>query len=238
MRIMQNSTGRLRVEVYDISVARPLGNVTVRVSQTEENGGELITELITNDSGQTDIIDLPAPPVDYSLSPDQPKPFSQYNVTANAEGFDEAFINGVQIFADTLAIQQIRLAPTVAPGEEQVIDIAYPRLWGDFPPKIPEDEVKELPPETGFVVLDRVVIPEYIIVHDGSPNDNTAPNYYIPYKDYIKNVASSEIYSTWDDAAIRANILAIISFTLNRVYTEWYRNRGKNFTITSSTDYV
>ena len=59
----------------------------------------------------------------------------------------------------------------------------------------------------------------------------------MPFKDYIKNVASSEIYSTWDDEAIKANVLAIISFTLNRVYTEWYRNMGYNFTITNSTAY-
>ena len=57
------------------------------------------------------------------------------------------------------------------------------------------------------------------------------------YKDYIKNVASSEIYATWPDAAIRANVLAIMSFTLNRVYTEWYRGKGYVFTITSSTAY-
>ena len=57
------------------------------------------------------------------------------------------------------------------------------------------------------------------------------------YPDYIKNVASSEIYATWPDAAIRANVLAIMSFTLNRVYTEWYRGKGYVFTITSSTAY-
>ena len=73
------------------------------------------------------------------------------------------------------------------------------------------------------------------MVHDGPPTDRSASDYYVSYKDYIKNVASSEIYATWPDAAIRANILAIMSFTLNRVYTEWYRNRGYNFTITSST---
>ena len=91
--------------------------------------------------------------------------------------------------------------------------------------------------ESGEIVLSRVVIPEYIVVHDGSVNDTTAPNYYERYRDYIKNVASSEIYATWPDDTIRANILAIMSFTLNRVYTEWYRNKGKDFTITASTAY-
>ena len=74
-------------------------------------------------------------------------------------------------------------------------------------------------------------------MHDGPPSDAGAADYYVRYKDYIKNVASSEIYSTWPDSTIRANILAIMSFTLNRVYTEWYRNQGKDFTITTSTAY-
>ena len=64
-------------------------------------------------------------------------------------------------------------------------------------------------------------MPEYIVVHNGSPRDSTAQNYYVKYKDYIKNVASSEIYATWPENTIRANVLAIMSFTLNRVYTEW-----------------
>ena len=78
---------------------------------------------------------------------------------------------------------------------------------------------------------------EYVVVHDGAPGDSTAANYYVRYRDYIKNVASSEIYATWPDATIRANVLAIMSFTLNRVYTEWYRGKGYVFTITSSTAY-
>ena len=119
---------------------------------------------------------------------------------------------------------------------EVVINIPPPVLWGDYPEKEPEEEVKEIPPETGFVVLDRVVIPEYVVVKEGTPSEG-GDVYYVPYKDYIKNVASSEIYSTWDEAAIRANVLAIQSFVLNRVFTEWYRNKGYNFTITNSTRY-
>lgn len=67
----------------------------------------------------------------------------------------------------------------------------------------------------------RTPSPEYIIVHDGPPSDNRAQNYYVTYKDYIKNVASCEIYATWPEATLTANILAIQSITLNRVYTEW-----------------
>lgn len=91
--------------------------------------------------------------------------------------------------------------------------------------------------ESGEIVLSRVVIPETVVVHTGPPTDASAKNYYVPYKDYIKNVASSEIYATWPESTIVANVLAIMSFTLNRVYTEWYRNKGFNFTITNSTAY-
>lgn len=79
-------------------------------------------------------------------------------------------------------------------------------------------------------------VPERITVHLGAPNAN-ASNVTVPFIDYIKNVASSEIYPTWEESALRANILAIVSFALNRVYTEFYRSRGYNFDITNSTAY-
>lgn len=119
---------------------------------------------------------------------------------------------------------------------DSVIIIPAHTLYGDYPAKIPEAEVKPVP-ESGEIVLSRVVIPEYIVVHDGLPTDSSAPDYWVRYTDYIKNVASSEIYATWEDSTILANILVIMSFTLNRVYTEYYRSRGYDFTITSSTAY-
>ncbi len=79
-------------------------------------------------------------------------------------------------------------------------------------------------------------VPQRITVHLGTPDSNAA-NVTVPFSDYVKNVASSEIYPTWDESALRANILAIVSFALNRVYTEFYRSRGYNFEITSSTAY-
>lgn len=135
------------------------------------------------------------------------------------------------------ALQDARLSPILAQSNPvDVLTIGPHTLFGDYPPKIPEEEIKPLE-ERGEIVLSRVVIPEYVIVHDGSVNDSTASNYYVKYKDYIKNVASCEIYSTWPRSTIEANVLAIMSFTLNRVYTEWYRNKGFDFTITSSTAY-
>ena len=79
-------------------------------------------------------------------------------------------------------------------------------------------------------------IPQNITVHLGAPSANAA-NVTVSFSDYVKNVASSEIYPTWDESALRANILAIVSFALNRVYTEFYRSRGYDFDITSSTAY-
>ena len=80
------------------------------------------------------------------------------------------------------------------------------------------------------------IIPEKITVHLGKPNEY-APNVTVPFIDYIKNVASSEIYPTWPENALRANIYAQVTFALNRIYTEWYRSRGYNFDITNSTQY-
>ncbi len=79
-------------------------------------------------------------------------------------------------------------------------------------------------------------VPQNITVHLGAPSQSAA-NVTVPFIDYVKNVASSEIYPTWDEAALRANILAIVSYALNRVYTEFYRSRGYDFDITSSTAY-
>ncbi len=86
-----------------------------------------------------------------------------------------------------------------------------------------------MPPVTPYV-------PQRITVHLGSPSSNAA-NVTVPFSDYVKNVASSEIYPTWDESALRSNILAIVSFALNRVYTEFYRSRGYDFDITNSTAY-
>lgn len=84
--------------------------------------------------------------------------------------------------------------------------------------------------------LSRVVIPRNITVHLGSP-DQQAENVTVPFIDYIKNVASSELYPTWPETSLRANIYAIVSVALNRIFTEWYRSRGYNFDITNDTRY-
>ena len=223
------ATGRLQVELYNQSQATPVVSGRVTVS----SGGQFFYDVYTDSSGQTIEMELEAPPIEYSLEQDEPQPYSTYTIQISADGYKDVIINGAQVFADRTALQRVIMIP--GSGQE-IINVPPPVLWGDYPEKEPEEEVKPLPEETGFVVLDRVVIPEYIVVKDGVPSGD-GEIFYVPYKDYIKNVASSEIYSTWADAAIRANVLAIQSFTLNRVFTEWYRNRGYNFTITNSTRY-
>ena len=229
--------GKLNIRVVSDNSGFPIPDATIRV--TSENEPEnTIEEALTNDEGQLNGIELEAPPVDYSMEPSANKPYAEYTITISAPGFESVEINGAEIFSGETALQDASLLP-LATGETdsaELFVIPDHTLWGDYPPKIPESEIKTVE-ETGEIVLSRVVIPEYVVVHNGPPSDSGAQDYYVKYKDYIKNVASSEIYSTWPLATIQANILAIQSFTLNRVYTEWYRNKRKDFTITSSTAY-
>lgn len=226
--------GRLQISVTSEITAYPIENATISISYTGVPNSTL-EQLQTNQVGQTEVVELDTPPLEYSLDQTiEEQPYSEYTLQVNAPGFEPISIAGAEILADVTALQDVRLRPLVEDAEPEVYVIPAHTLYGEYPPKIPEDEIKPIN-ESGEIVLSRVVIPEYVIVHDGSPRDSTATNYYVKYKDYIKNVASSEIYATWTENAIRANVLAIMSFTLNRVYTEYYRNRGYDFTITSST---
>lgn len=225
--------GRISVNVYGQSVGEPIEGASVSIIDSETK--EPIENFLTNTSGRTDSLEFDTPPKEYSMEPNAPKPYSTCDITIKKENFENISINGVQVFADSLSIQNVYLSSKNSSPE--VFSIPAHSLYKNFPPKIEEDSIKPNPNASGFVVLSRPVIPEYIIVHDGIPSDSSAPNYWIPYKDYIKNVCSSEIYPTWPYECMVANVLVITSFTLNRVYTEWYRNMGYNFTITSSTAY-
>lgn len=225
--------GRLQINVTSEITAYPIENATISISYTGVPNS-ILEQLQTNQVGQTEVVELDTPPLEYSLDQTiEEQPYSEYTLQVNAPGFEPISIAGAEILADVTALQDVRLHPLVEDAEPEVYVIPAHTLYGEYPPKIPEDEIKPID-ESGEIVLSRVD-PEYVIVHDGSPRDSTATNYYVKYKDYIKNVASSEIYATWTENAIRANVLAIMSFTLNRVYTEYYRNRGYDFTITSST---
>ena len=237
IRAMQEASekGKLQINVTSTVDGRPIADASISISYTgvPENTLERVE---TDSSGQTEMLELDAPPEEWSLDPDNERqPYSEYTLDISAPGFEPVSIAGAEILANVKAIQNVKMRPSdVGREEEEVFVIPAHTLYAEYPPKIAEDEIKPVN-ETGEIVLSRVVVPEYIVVHDGSPRDTTAADYYVKYKDYIKNVASSEIYATWPANTIRANVLAIMSFTLNRVYTEWYRNRGYDFTITSST---
>ena len=237
MHAMQADTpdkGKLKIQINSDITSFPIADASISLSYTGVPE-QTLEQVTTDSSGQTETLELAAPPLEYSLNPTiESQPYSEYTLSVTAPGFEPISIAGTEILPDVTAIQNITMRPTTTTPQQEVFVIPAHTLYGTYPPKIAEDEIKPTN-ETGEIVLSRVVVPEFIVVHDGSPRDSTAENYYVKYKDYIKNVASSEIYATWPENTIRANVLAIMSFTLNRVYTEWYRNKGYDFTITSST---
>lgn len=238
--------GFLTVNVIDATNNRPIVDAIVNVYSIGSDGKTsktIYSNLKTNISGQVVGLPVEAPDISYSQQPSDIRPYSQYTVEVIKDGYETVVINGTQVFATVVARQGIKMNPKqrskilYTRQNEITYDISDNTLFGNYAPKIPESDLKPLPPPSGFVVLDNPVVPEFIVVHDGLPEDKNAANYWIYFKDYIKNVASSEIYSTWPTETIYSNIIAIISFTLNRVFTEWYRSKGYNFTITSTTAY-
>ncbi len=224
------ASGYLIVNVYTDNIALPVSGARVRIVSDEVN-----LELYTNESGQTEKIELPAPDISYSEEEqNEVRPYNTYTVIVEKEGFTTMRYEGVEIYPSEVSRQDVYLSnESVSANLEEVVNIDPPTLWGDYPPTVVDDTSNEVIP----YVLQEVVIPKTIIVHDGIPSNKNAPNYSVDFTDYIKNVACSEIYSTWPKETIKANVLAIISFTLNRVYTEWYVSKGYDFTVTSTTTY-
>lgn len=194
--------------------------------------------LITDETGSTDTLTVEAPDPDISLDEnDMSLPYSVVDVYTNVEGYFPVRILGAQVYANKLSTLPIILTPLIS-GYENTINgvIVY-----QIPPNTlitPTEREPERPADTQAspLVAQEVVIPEFITVHLGTPS-SSAQNVNVSFPDYIKNVASSEIFPTWPDETLRANILAIISLTLNRVFTEWYPSQGYNFDITNSTQF-
>lgn len=233
------STGMLEVQVYQGDSYIPIENALVTVMQGKDEGARIIEKTVkTNAEGRIEAIELETPPIENSMKPSDKRPYGTCDLKVEAKGLKPIIIKGCQIFPTITSVQKCSMRRNIARDDQEIIDILPNTLYGNYPTKIPEDPIKIIPPpSSGFVVLDEPIVPEYIIVHTGSPNNDSAPNYKVNFADYIKNVASSEIYSTWPDSTIRANIYCILSFTLNRIYTEWYKSKGKNYDITNSTAY-
>ncbi|MGL5694946.1 MAG: peptidoglycan-binding protein, partial [Peptostreptococcaceae bacterium] len=229
------SRGLLTINVTDSDdfYAIEDANIAVYYIHRKTNEWELLCDSLKTDiSGQVRKIRVYAPEFIYSQFPDEPRPYSRYAILVTKNGYEDCIISGIQVLPCIEAIQNVEMKKvgkkSSIPNE---IDIDEHILYSGYEPKIFEDEIKPT------FVLSKVVVPEFIVVHDGLPTNKNAPDYWIYFKDYIKNVASSEIYATWPKSTIYSNIVAIISFTLNRVYTEWYKNQGYRFTITSTTQY-
>lgn len=236
IRAMQENltdTGELQITAISENNL-PIAEATIDISYSGDPD-TVLEKVQTDATGKTEVLTLDTPPIEYSMEPaSEIQPYAEYTLLISAPGYETAVITGAELLSSQLALQTITLRPLFQEEPRDVIVIPAHTLYGDYPPKIAEAEIKPIT-SSGEIVLDEVVVPEYVIVHNGTPRDTSAGNYYVRYKDYIKNVASSEIYATWPYETLIANILAIQSFTMNRVYTEWYRNKGYPFTITSST---
>ncbi len=234
-------TGKIFFVLRTASGALPINNGSVTVKN--ELGTTVFYEFLTAvNSGISREVTLETPSREISLdSEDRQKPYSVYNVFIRAEGNYRMEIDGVQLFEGTTTQLPIDLIPLPqginSPEEADVIIIKIPEHILSSPPnnvQTPETPAFSEESIPAVNVGTGVFIPETITVHLDSP-DNYAANVTVPFIDYIKNVASSEIYPTWPRESLEANILAQISLALNRVYTEWYRSKGYDFDITNST---
>ena len=171
--------GRLQINVTSMGNSRPIEDARISIAYTGVPESP-IEELTTDSSGQTETIELDTPPLEYSLNPTvELQPYSEYTLTITAPDFETVSISGTELLADVTAIQNVTMRPlTPAETQEEVFVIPAHTLYGEYPPKIPEAEIKPVN-QTGEIVLSRVVVPEYIVVHDGSPRDTTAQNYYL-----------------------------------------------------------
>ncbi len=226
------ATGYLIVQARAAHNALPLSGVQIWIMDEHE---KRVYHVTTDESGETEKLALETLDKSLSLNPDYVgTPYLGYDLLARAEGFNTIHVVGIPILEGETAIQPLAFIPM---GKEQrtptvtEIQIGVPAV--SMPGKRSQEGPDE---EAASRVLRQVVIPNPITVHLGRPAA-AASNVQVSFPDYVKNVASSEIYPTWPDAALRANIYAIITFALNRIFTEWYRSRGYSFDITNNTAY-
>lgn len=225
--------GYLTMQARTAHEALPLPGVRVSVLDDEQNR---IYELTTDENGETRRVPLETMDKSYSQNENfTGTPYVTYNVLAQAEGFESVYVSDIPIFDGESAHLPLVLIPMQGQqrsGRQTEIVVGAPAVTMEGE-REPEGFFQS--GESGQV-LRQVAIPNPITVHLGTP-DSAASNVQVSFPDYVKNVASSEIYPTWPEASLRANIYAIITFALNRVFTEWYRAKGYNFDITNSTAY-
>ena len=249
-RIMEQGT--LFVKLESAREALPVQGRVV-ISQTVNGVRVLEIELVTDEDGLTQPVTLDAPDRSISLDPaSTQQAWAAYDVEAYADGYSDILLEGVQVYSGVEAYAPISMLPIFS--SQAVSPTAVTADTGSTSREAQQDILHTTIPAPAIrggsasgpaplstcatqpLVLQSVFIPQYITVHLGKPQ-NSAANETVSFPYYIKNVCSSEIYPTWPENAIRANIYAQISLALNRVYTEWYPSKGYNFNITNSTQY-
>lgn len=221
--------GYIRIKVATASGTIPISSAKVVIKNLK---GDVLNTVYTDLNGITSEISLRSKDTSLSLEPNSDVvPYVSYNVHVTAHGFRKKNIKKIQIFGGIHSTLPVDLYPSSSSFSDiptdisDLIEVGQNTLFNNEPRDKQDDY-----DSTG--VLKNVIIPDKITVHLGK-YDLNATNVTIPFIDYIKNVASSEIYPTWPVNAIVANIHAQISFALNRVYTEWYHAQGYDFHITS-----
>ena len=221
--------GSLFFTVRAADSAFPVESATIVITSPE--GEVLGEEAVSAENGSVSrnfLIDAPDPTL--SLSPGEDTPYATCDAIVSAQDFHTFHVKGIQIFGGERCVLPLEMIP-MNRDEEEVVEFTIPAHNLCDP-----QEKHVIAPPPDLRILRQVFIPEQITVHLGAPNASAA-NVTVPFVDYIKNVASSEIYPTWPEESLKANILCQISLALNRIFTEWYPSRGYNFNITNSTAY-
>ena len=236
-----STKGYLTVRVTSYNFALPVVSAKIEIS---DMNGCLLHTLFTDSSGVSPVIELDAPSQDAQFDPNlNVKPYSEYIVDVTAKGYLENIIKRVQIYGNsssTLPIDLIRESSgnTGTIIENDIGDNALVESdnYVHINEIIPHQPHQNTPVAIAPRIHREVFIPTHITVKLGTPSSN-ARTVTVLFQDYLKNVASSEIFPDWPYHSLRANIHAQISLALNRIFTEWYRSQGYNFDITNSTQY-
>lgn len=226
------ATGFLQVMVTT-QTALPLENVKITV--IDSASGKVLEDktVFTDSSGQSPLIELETVDKEYTFNEDNTTvlPYKNYGIITEKEYYIRGQNTAVQIYDGQTTVQTVGLMPRPTDfGNEFESELNRGQVQKLF------DVQPNLQEGTNEYILQRVVIPQTVTVHLGRP-DAARQNVTVPFRTYLKSVAASEIYPTWPQQALRANIHCQISFVLNRIYTEWYRSRGYNFDITNSTSF-
>ena len=222
--------GYLSVKTVTANGADFVSDASITVKDENNN---ILYELTTGEFGYAPEIALDAPDKSYMENPNPTRPpYNLYKVDVRAPGYTSVVHEGVMIFDDTTSILVVDLTPIVI-GQENAV-----KYFGAESHKLYDTETHQqvLEPETFLLprILPEVTIPSTIRVHLGR-REVPSPIVSVPFIDYIKNVTSHEIFDFWPEQTIIANVYCIVSLTLNRIFTEFYRKQGFIFDITSTT---